>query len=148
MLMAAELSLSRGEPCTGCGAQVGREHSAGCLEMHCPRTGLSQGLCPGLHSHSGGGVWTGLLPGEEAAVAFGWFAALRHGQGWVPVAPRADVLDYGTDYMPDLNRVYSQACWHPTTQEWAKPPAADESPGTDGGSRPRPGQALPHERKD
>lgn len=133
--MPSELMFSRGEPCIDCGVQVGEEHSAGCLETHCPRTGLPQTSCPGRHGHSGGGVWTGLLPGEGAAVAFGWFAALRPGQGWVPVAPRTDAVDYGTDYMPDFNRVFSQARWDQATQRWVKPPAPGES---------RPHSAPPH----
>lgn len=119
--MATELTLSRGEPCIGCGAQVGTEHTAGCREGHCPRTGLPQAICPGRHGHGGGGVWTGLVPGEAAAVSLGWFAALRPGEGWVPVEPRPDAVDYGTDYMPDLNRVFSRARWSPATQKWMPP---------------------------
>ncbi|MHC3392441.1 hypothetical protein [Streptomyces sp. A 4/2] len=118
--MATEPTLSRGEPCIGCGVQVGEEHSAGCRETHCPQTGLPQAICPGRHGHSGGGVWTGLVPGEEAAVSFGWFAALRPGEGWVPVAPRPDAVDYGPEYMPDLNRVFSQARWRPSAQKWVR----------------------------
>jgi hypothetical protein len=87
--MSSELSLSRSEPCVGCGVQIGREHSAGCREMHCLRTGLLLALCPGQHGHRGGGVRTGMLPGEGTAVAFGWFCRTSVGaaQSALPDAP-------------------------------------------------------------
>lgn len=135
--MSSELSLSRGEPCIGCGVQLGEEHTAGCLEAHCPRTGFPQSFCPGRHGHNGGGVWTGLVPGEEAAVTFGWFVTPIPGHGWVPVAPRPDALDYGEDYMPDLNRVFYQARWDQGSQTWVKPHPPGESAPHPDPQRPR-----------
>lgn len=119
--MAAELSLARGQACIGCEVQVGGYHRAGCLETECPQSGLPQTYCPGQHGHSGGGIWTGLVPGEAAAVSFGWFAALRPGKGWTPIPPQADAAEYGADYMPDFNRVFHQARWDEESQQWIKP---------------------------
>lgn len=119
--MAAEFSLARGEPCIGCEAQVGGDHRPGCREMECPQTGLPQSYCPGRHGHSGRGTWTGLVPGEAAAVSFGWFAALKPGRGWIPVPPQADAVEYGQDYMPDFNRVFYQARWDQASQQWIRP---------------------------
>ncbi|EWC64551.1 hypothetical protein UO65_0158 [Actinokineospora spheciospongiae] len=82
--------------CPDCAVPVGRPHIDRCDVARCLRTGLQRLDCEAAHD-CGTDTWTGRWPGEADCERLGWMI--------------------GPDF-PDLNRLYTQATWNPTTHHW------------------------------
>lgn len=103
-------------PCHDCGAAIGADHDEGCDVVRCSETGTQR-----LSTHALGfagehecapGPWTGMWPGVEECIEFGWYS--RFEGGWHRCGP----ADEGAG--PDLNRLTLDAQWDRGRQKWAQ----------------------------
>jgi hypothetical protein len=93
--------------CPDCDVSPGEHHKLGCDIEQCPYCGGQLISCdcrkkPPLDDRM---PWSGQWPGVAECRAFGWFARLIPGRGWVPCA--AD----DADATEDLNRLHVEARW-------------------------------------
>lgn len=127
--------------CGDCGAVPGALHEPGCDVERCALCGEQAIACGCIYEVNGvqaadredgptdamyavvdamvaqvGGrlPWTGSFPGTEECVAFGWYAKLVRGRGWVP----CEATDDGA--CPDLNRLSLEARWDATARTYRR----------------------------
>src|SRR5690348_5479717 len=93
--------------CPECGVRPGQYHQRGCEIEACPYCGDQMAGCPCPESPplDDRMIWTGVFPGADECVEFGWYARLVRGRGWVACGPD----DPGAE--PDLYRLHEEACW-------------------------------------
>lgn len=114
--------------CGDCYVKPGEPHDDGCDVARCLVTGLQRLQCSGIHFHEavapgcytprdcGRDIWTGRWPGDDDAIALGWYSVFRPGDGgWVR-------CDKDTpDAVPDLNRLATEARWDRESASWKLP---------------------------
>jgi hypothetical protein len=101
--------------CPECGALPGQFHRPRCEVEVCPYCGDQLVRCscanpyPPLDDRL---RWTGVFPGVEECEAFGWYAHLVPGRGWVPCGPNDPAAE------ADLYRLYQEALWDRDHKRW------------------------------
>lgn len=101
--------------CPDCCVAPGSTHEPGCDVERCPACG-NQRLGCDCETDADPLPWTGKWPGDAECAAWGWYAYLVPGCGWVRCAkdhPGAT---------EDLNRLYIDARWNAATRAWEKRP--------------------------
>ena len=98
--------------CYQCGASAGELHARGCDVEQCPYCGRQLLSCDHSVLFNDDAVpqddrmpWDGFWPGVTECRAFGWFARLVPGRGWVPCHPNEPGA------REDLNRLHMEATW-------------------------------------
>lgn len=87
------------ETCPDCGATVSKKHERRCDVARCLKTGLQRNSCT-AHHRCGADRWDGYWPGWQDCLIF----------------------DLTTDTgFPDLNRLYAEATWDPSSRRWRIP---------------------------
>lgn len=101
--------------CHDCNAAPGTAHEPGCDVERCPSCGHQRISCDCEYDEAVPPLlWTGMWPGEDECIAWGWYSVLIPGRGWVSCA--ADT----PGVQPDLNRLYMDAKWNATTRAWER----------------------------
>ena len=105
-------------PCGDCGCKVRELHHDYCDVERCPNCGGQLLSCGCRRTQKLMGMrrpWSGVWPGYDECIEFGWYSKMIPGQvGWHS-CPESD-----PDGTPDLNRLYVDAHWDKKLQRFVR----------------------------
>lgn len=120
--------MQPGDRCPDCGVAAGEYHERDCDIEQCPYCGGQLLSCdcrakPPLDDRL---PWSGVWPGVDACRAFGWYARLVPGRGWVACSPE------DPEATEDLNRLHTQAVWDREQKRFRLPAKGVTDPEAEG----------------
>ena len=108
--------------CPNCDAKPGKLHAADCDVERCPECGGQKVSCDCERKKSDRLPWTGLWPGTQECIEFGFFCKQGPGKkgallSWSPCSPE------DPDAQPDLNRLRQATVWSKKLKKYILKPS-------------------------